>query len=80
MHRHSEYFEFVTPRQSILKQRAGKVAVSGDEENLTFGKKLPDLDRGLNAAHLRHHDTCHEEFELGWVGFQSSAEKQNTAN
>src|ERR1017187_9796378 len=63
MHRLGEYFEIVTLRLSLLKQSAG-VVIPRDEENLTFGKKFADFNRGLNAVHLRHHDTCHEEFEL----------------
>jgi hypothetical protein len=63
MHRLGEHFEFVTPRKCILKQSA-RVVVPGDEQDLTFGKELADLNRGLNAVHLRHHDTCHKEFEL----------------
>ena len=29
----------------------------GDEEHLTFGKNLANLNRGLNATHVRQHVT-----------------------
>src|ERR1035438_10416670 len=67
MHWLGEYLEFVTPRQSILKQSA-RVVITRDEEYLALGKKFADLNRGLNAVHLRHHDTCHEEVELTVTG------------
>src|ERR1035441_5758434 len=67
MHWLREYLEFVTLRLSLLKKCAG-VVISRDEENLTFGKKFADLNRGLNAVHLWHHDTCYEEVELTVTG------------
>src|ERR1035438_1448978 len=56
MHWLGEYLEFVTPRQSILKQSAG-VVISRDEQNLTFGTKFADLNRlrlAVDAEKLAH--------------------------
>ena|ERR1022692_4772768 len=43
-------------RQSRCRRRLGEPYIW--EEVCRF------QSRGLNAVHLRHHDTCHEEFEL----------------
>jgi hypothetical protein len=63
-----EYLQFVAPRHSHLKKRA-RVVVPGDQEDFALGKKLTDFNRGFNAIHLRHYNSCHEVFELA-VGVQ----------
>ena len=63
MHGLGKYLESVAPRLSILQQSGG-VVVSGDQEYLAIRKEKSDLNRGINAVHLRHYDTRHEEIRL----------------
>ena len=62
MHRLGQYIEFVTSTPSIVEQGAG-VVVARDQKYLALGKELADLNRSLDAIHLRHHDTSHQEFK-----------------
>jgi len=62
VHRLGEYIEAVTSTPGIEEQRADVVVPRG-QKYFALGKELANLNRSLDAIHLRHDDTSHQKIE-----------------